>query len=96
MSSAAMQESNTPNLEAIMHVPIEVSVELARIKLPLHVVARLARGAVVELNRDATSDVEILANGSIFARGEVVATNGKLAVRIVEVVSAAERLRALS
>ncbi|MDQ6964499.1 MAG: FliM/FliN family flagellar motor switch protein [Mariprofundales bacterium] len=87
--------SNKPNLEAIMHVPLEVSVELARISIPLHTVARLHRGMVVELNKDANAEVDILANGLIFARGEVVSIDGKLGVRVIEVVPASERIRSL-
>ncbi|RMH51209.1 MAG: flagellar motor switch protein FliN [Zetaproteobacteria bacterium] len=84
-----------PNLEAIMHVPLEVSVELARITLPLHNVARLHRGMVVELDKDANAEVDILANGMVFARGEVVSIDGKLGVRVIEVVPPSERIRSL-
>ncbi len=87
--------SGKPNLEAILHVPLEVSVELARITMPLHTVARLHRGMVVELNKDANAEVDILANGLVFARGEVVSIDGKLGVRVIEVVPASERIRSL-
>jgi len=87
--------SSKPNLEAIMHVPLEVSVELARISMPLHAVSRLHRGMVVELNKDANAEVDILANGLIFARGEVVSIEGKLGVRVIEVVPASDRIRSL-
>jgi len=88
-------DGTKPNLEAIMHVPLSVSVELARINMPLHAVARLHRGMVLELNKDANAEVDILANGQVFARGEVVSIEGKLGVRIIEVVPASERIRAL-
>lgn len=84
-----------PNLEAIMHVPLEVSVELGRVELPLHAVARLHRGMVVDLNKEANAEVEILANGRVFARGEVVSADGKLGVRVVEIVPPGERIRSL-
>lgn len=88
-------EAIKPNMEAIMHVPLEVSVELGRVQLPLHVVARLRRGMVVDLQKEANSDVEILANGQVFARGEVVSADGKIGVRVVEVIPASERIRSL-
>lgn len=84
-----------PNLEAIMHVPLEVSVELGRVELPLHAVARLHRGMVIDLKKEANAEVDILANGRVFARGEVVSADGKLGVRVVEVVPAGERIRSL-
>lgn len=90
------QEASPPNLEALMHVPLEVSIELGRVKLPLHSVVRMGRGTVLKLNKDAEALVEILANGAVFARGEVVKADGKLGVRVTDVVPPAERIRALS
>ena len=94
----AMQEQGNPppNLEALMHVPLEVSVELGRVKVPLHTVVRMGRGTVLKLQKEADALVEILANGAVFARGEVVKADGKLGVRITDVVPPAERIRALS
>jgi len=84
------------NLETIMHVPLEISVELGRVKMPLHQIARMNKGMVIELNKEANAEVQILANGSIFAKGEVVSTGDKLGVRITEVVSASARIQSLS
>jgi len=92
---AASTESQ-PNLEAIMHIPLEVSVELGRVRMPLHEVMRLSRGTVLQLHKEANATVEILANGTVFAQGEVVKADGKLGVRVTEVVSPAERVRALA
>jgi len=86
----------TANLETIMHVPLEISVELGRVKMPLHQIARMNKGMVIELNKEANAEVQILANGSIFAKGEVVSTGDKLGVRITEVVSASARINTLS
>ena len=84
------------NLESLMHIPLEVSVELGRIKLPLHSVVRIGRGTILQMGKEADSLVEIMANGSIFARGEVVRANGKLGIRITDIVTPAERIRSLS
>jgi len=85
-----------PNLEVLMHIPLEVSVELGRIKTPLHTVVRLGRGSVLRMQKEANAEVDILANGAVFARGEVVKADGKLGVRITDVIPPAERIRALS
>ena len=90
------QEQSPSNLEAMMHIPLEISVELGRVKLPLHSVVRIGRGTVLQMQKEADSQVEILANGSIFARGEVVKADGKLGVRITDIVTAAERINSLS
>jgi flagellar motor switch protein FliN/FliY len=89
-------DSHTANLEAIMHVPLEISVELGRIRMPLHAIARMNRGMVIEMNKDANAEVQILANGSVFATGEVVSTGAKLGVRITEIVPASTRISSLS
>jgi len=85
-----------PNMEAIMHIPLEISVELGRVKMPLHELVRLSRGSVVQLHKEANASVEILANGAVFAQGEVVKADGKLGVRVTEVVSPTERALALA
>ena len=91
-----VSSASQANLEAIMHIPLEVSVELGRVRLPLHEVVRLNRGTVLQLHKEANATVEILANGTVFAQGEVVKADGKLGVRVTEVVSPAERVRALA
>jgi len=83
------------NLETILHVPLEVSVELGRVRMPLRDVTRLSKGAVVELQKEANAHVDILANGKVFARGEVVSADGRLGVRITEVVSPSSRIHSL-
>jgi len=93
---AAAGSEQKVNLEAIMHVPLDVSVELGRIQLPLHVVARLHRGMVLDLKKEANAEVDILANGRVFARGEVVSADGKIGVRVVEVVPQGDRIQSLS
>ncbi len=88
-------QSGGPNLEAILHIPLEVSVELGRVEMPLHELARLGRGAVVDMQREASAEVEVLANGVVFARGEVVAVGDRLGVRITEILPPSERLASL-
>lgn len=93
--SGAADDAASPNLESIMHIPLQVSVELGRINMPLHMVARLARGTVVDMQKEAGASVDICANGKVFAKGEVVSADGKLGVRILEVTSTGDRIRSL-
>ncbi len=95
-NTAETPSANAPNLESIMHIPLQVSVELGRVQLPLHAVARLGRGTVVDLQKEAGAPVEICANGRAFARGEIVSADGKLGVRIIEVLSAGDRIQTLA
>ena len=95
-AQAATDGERQPNLEALMHIPLEISVELGRVNMPLHTIVRMGRGTVFKLNKEAESRVEILANGAVFAYGEVVKADGKLGVRITEIVPPSERIRALA
>jgi len=94
--AAKAAPDGSANLEAIMHIPLEVSVELGRIEVPLHEVVRMGRGTVLKLHKEANAMVDILANGTVFARGEVVKADGKLGVRVTSVVAPTERIRALA
>lgn len=95
-AAAKPAPDGSANLEAIMHIPLEVSVELGRIDVPLHEVVRMGRGTVLKLHKEANAMVDILANGTVFARGEVVKADGKLGVRVTSVVAPSERIRALA
>ena len=95
-AATPMAPDGSANLEAIMHIPLEVSVELGRIDVPLHEVVRMGRGTVLKLHKEANAMVDILANGTVFARGEVVKADGKLGVRVTSVVAPSERIRALA
>jgi flagellar motor switch protein FliN/FliY len=94
-NSQTAANTASPNFENIMHVPLQISVELGRVQLPLHVVARLGRGTVVDMQKEAGSNVDICANGKVFAKGEIVSAEGKLGVRILEVMPASDRIRSL-
>lgn len=81
------------NLEMIMDIPIELSVEVGRKKLPLRALLNMSQGSIIELDKLADELLELKVNGKIVARGEVVEVNGKFGLRIVEVIDVNERLR---
>jgi len=83
------------NMEFILDVPIEVTVELGRTKLLVNELLKLGQGSVVELSKLAGETLEILANQKLVARGEVVVINEKYGVRLTEVVSPMERIERL-
>ena len=72
-------------LRLLSGVQVELSVELGRSKLSMQDLLTLAPGAVVELDRPADAAVDILVNGTVVARGEVVVVNGEFGVRISEI-----------
>ena len=90
-----MSEVKKPSIENILHIPLEISVELGRVDIPIHVISRLSRGMIIDLEKDSSSEVDILANGTPFAKGEVVSNDGKLGVRILEIIPQNERVKTL-
>lgn len=76
------------NLELIMSVPIQITVELGKTKRKIKDIAELSVGNIVELNRQAGDQVDVVANGRLIARGDVVVVDDNYSVRITEIVKA--------
>lgn len=83
-------------LDFILDIPLEVSVELGRTKMLIHDLLQLGQGSVIELNKLAGEPLEILVNRKLVARGEVVVVNEKFGVRLTDVISPVERIRQLA
>jgi len=83
------------NMEFILDIPLEVTVELGRTKLLVHELLKLGQGSVIELSKLAGETLEVLANQKLIARGEAVVINEKFGVRLTEVVSPMERIERL-
>ena len=74
------------DLDLLADVDLQVSVELGRVRLKVRELLRLGEGSVVELDRAAGAPVDVLVNGSLIARGEVVVVDDELGVRITELL----------
>jgi flagellar motor switch protein FliN/FliY len=83
------------NMDFILDIPLEVTIELGRTKLLIHELLKLGQGSVIELSKLAGETLEVLANQKLIARGEVVVINEKYGVRLTEVVSPMERIERL-
>ncbi len=86
---------STVNMEFLLDIPLEVTVELGRTKMLINDMLKLGQGSVIELSKLAGESLEILANKKPIARGEVVVVNEKYGVRLTEVISPMERLEGL-
>lgn len=84
------------DLDMIMDIPVQLSVELGRTKMPIKNLLQLAQGSVVELSGLAGEPLDVLINGFLIAQGEVVVVNDKLGIRLTDVITPSERLRRLS
>ena len=83
-------------LEMIMDIPLEISVELGRMKMMVKDVVELGSGSIVQIDKAAGEPVDVLVNGRLVARGEVVVIEDNFGVRITEILSLQERLAKLN
>ena len=74
------------NIDLIMDVPLEVTVELGRTHKSIHDILEFAPGTIIELNKIAGEPVDVLVNGKYVAKGEVVVIEEAFGVRITEIV----------
>lgn len=81
------------NLNLVLDIPVQLSVELGRTKLPIKQVLQLKPGSIVELDSVAGEPVDVLVNGYLIAQGEVVVVNGKFGIRLTDVVTPSERFK---
>lgn len=87
--------ANEMNIDVILDVPVMLSLEVGRARIPIRNLLQLNQGSVVELDRDAGEPLDIYVNGTLIAHGEVVVVNDRFGVRLTDVVSPAERIRRL-
>lgn len=85
-------ELDKKNLDFILDIPLQVTVELGRTKLLVKDVLQLNQGAVIELTKLAGEPLDIFVNSKLVARGEAVVVNEKFGVRLVDIVSPNERV----
>lgn len=82
-------------LEMVLDITVTLSMEVGRARVPIRNLLQLSQGSVVELERTADEPLDIFANGTLIAHGEVVVINERFGVRLTDVVSPAERVRRL-
>ena len=83
------------SLDAILDVPVIISMEIGRTKISIRNLLQLNQGSVVELDRLAGEPMDVLVNGTLIAQGEVVVVNDKFGVRLTDVISPADRVKRL-
>ncbi len=84
------------DLDMILDIPVQLTVELGRTKMPIKNLLQLAQGSVVELAGMAGEPLDVMINGFLIAQGEVVVVNDKLGIRLTDIITPSERLRRLN
>ncbi len=95
-SFAGAADPSVQDINMVLDIPVQLSVELGRTKVPIKYILQLAQGSVVELDALAGEPMDVLVNGYLIAQGEVVVVNDKFGIRLTDVVTPSERLRRVS
>ena len=82
-------------LDAILDIPVHISMEIGRTQISIRNLLKLNQGSVVELDRLAGEPMDVLVNGTLIARGEVVVVNEKFGLRLTDIITPSERVKTL-
>jgi flagellar motor switch protein FliN/FliY len=85
----------TYDMDLILDIPLEVSVELGQVKMIVNDLLQLGQGSIIELGKPVGESLEIFVNNKLIARGEVVVVDEKLGVRVTDIISPMERVKSL-
>ena len=91
----ALNKLKVQNLDFILDIPLKVTVELGRTEVIIKDLLQLGQGSVLELDKLAGEPLEILVNGKLVAKGEVVVVNEKFGIRLTDIISPVERIETL-
>jgi flagellar motor switch protein FliN/FliY len=95
-SSAGNRAGAANDIDMILDIPVQLTVELGRTKIPIKHILQLAQGSVVELDGLAGEPMDVLVNGCLIAQGEVVVVNDKFGIRLTDIITPSERMRRLN
>ncbi len=95
-SPSGTNPTATHDIDMILDIPVQLTVELGRTRIPIKQILQLAQGSVVELDGLAGEPMDVLVNGCLIAQGEVVVVNDKFGIRLTDIVTPSERIRRLN
>ena len=93
---AASGANPMQDIQMVLDIPVQLSVELGRTRVPIKYILQLAQGSIVELDALAGEPMDVLINGYLIAQGEVVVVNDKFDIRLTDIVTPSERMRRVS
>ena len=95
-AGAAGATNPMQDIQMVLDIPVQLSVELGRTRVPIKYILQLAQGSIVELDALAGEPMDVLVNGYLIAQGEVVVVNDKFGIRLTDIVTPSERMKRLS
>ena len=93
LEDSGAPQSSSHNLDFLLDIPLDVTVELGRTNMIIDKMLQLTQGSVVELEKAAGEPVEIYVNRKLLGKGEVIVVNDRFGVRITEIISQADRIK---
>jgi flagellar motor switch protein FliM len=94
--SGSRKDTHRNDIDFILDIPVQLTVELGRTKIAIKNLLQLAQGSVVELDGLAGEPMDVLVNGCLIAQGEVVVVNDKFGIRLTDIITPSERIRKLN
>ncbi|MBO6258538.1 MAG: flagellar motor switch protein FliN [Succinivibrio sp.] len=94
-SKAPLSREERKKLDAILDIPVTITMEVGHAKISIRNLLQLNQGSVIELERLAGEPLDVLVNGTLIAHGEVVVVNDKFGIRLTDVISQIERIKKL-
>jgi flagellar motor switch protein FliN/FliY len=95
-SGSGVMNDSRHDIDMIMDIPVQLTVELGRTKIAIKSLLQLAQGSVVELDGLAGEPMDVLVNGCLIAQGEVVVVNDKFGIRLTDIITPNERMNKLN
>ncbi len=96
LADTGVGDGSNRDMSLLMDIPVQLTVELGRKRVPIKHVLQLAQGSVIELDAMAGEPMDVLVNGCLIAQGEVVVVNDRFGVRLTEIVTPSERIKRLN
>lgn len=96
LSGKSISTDTENDIDFILDIPVQLTVELGRTKIAIKNLLQLAQGSVVELDGMAGEPMDVLVNGCLIAQGEVVVVNDKFGIRLTDIITPAERIRKIN
>ncbi|HZY19163.1 MAG TPA: flagellar motor switch protein FliN [Ramlibacter sp.] len=96
LGAEAAANAQRDDIDLVLDIPVQLTVELGRTRIPIKHILQLAQGSVIELDALAGEPMDVLVNGFLIAQGEVVVVNDKFGIRLTDIVTPSERMRRLS
>ncbi|MEN9930431.1 MAG: flagellar motor switch protein FliN [Pseudomonadota bacterium] len=91
-----VSDDSPQSIDFILDIPVQLTVELGRTKMPIKNLVRLTQGSVVPLNTNVSEPLDVYVNGTLVAKAEIVVIQDKFGIRLTDIISPAERMRRLS